>query len=181
MNRLFSCFAQNTLKKILSFLIVMMITASAFAQNSADTAAPVIPSRDNDTLRYENAYQLFKMKRYDKALLLFGEYIEVYPDGVHRKESLKYIGDIYLGRFDYARAIKYYSMLYEEFSSEEEGIGGYYQTGICYSRMGKEDKAIEIFKEINSLYPASSWADKARLQLDLEEMLKDNPETITVQ
>ena len=104
--------------------------------------------RVNDEVRYENAYQLYKIKRTGQALMLFGEYLELYAEGAHRKDVLRHMGDIYLSRNDYPRAIKYFSLLYEEFANDDEGVGGYYQTGICFSRMGKQEKAIEIFKDI---------------------------------
>lgn len=128
--------------------------------------------RVSDDVRYENAAHLLKLKKKDKALALFGEYLELFPDGAHRKEALRSMADVYLDRFDYRRAIKYYQQLYEEFGGEEEGIGGYFQSGVCYSRMGSEEKAVEIYKRIMELYPSSVYASKARTQLDIEEMIK---------
>jgi TolA-binding protein len=152
--------------------IILFASMSAFAQTPAQPVQAVDPQREADDSRFDNAYQLYKLRHYDKALGNLSEYLEVSPDGAHRKEAFRIIGDIYLSRFDYARALKYYSALYEEFSTDEEGIGGYYQTGICYSRMGKTDKAVEVFKMIIEQYPASTYAQKARTQLDLEELVK---------
>ena len=154
---------------------LVTVTSGVFAQDTApkqETVEESNPKQDADDSRFDNAYQLYKLKRYDQALAWLGEYIEVYPDGSHRKEAYRLIGDIYLSRFDYKHAIKYYSTLFEEFGGEEEGIGGYYQIGICYSRMGKSDKAIEIFKTIIDQYPGSSYAQKSRTQLDIEELTK---------
>ncbi len=163
--------------KRIAFLI--MILTVPFGVSAQDTApkdavqdAESDTRKDADDSRFSNAYELYKLKRFDQALAWLGEYIEVYPDGIHRKEVYRLIGDIYLSRFDYKRAIKYYSMLFEEFGGEEEGIGGYYQTGICYSRMGKTEKAVEIFKAIIDQYPGSSFAQKSRTQLEIEEIVK---------
>lgn len=154
-------------------LIILLLCIFAFPLAAQDTAQPESdPKKDNDNSRYENALSLYNMKLYDKALPLFGEYIEVFTEGAHRKEAYRYIGDIYLARFDYPHALKYYSLLYEEFSSDEEGIGGYFQMGICYSRMGSSEKSIEIYKNIIEQYPASRYALKAKAQLDLEEIIK---------
>jgi len=140
------------------------------AVSEADSSAEM--ERLNDDVRYENAYQLLKLKKKDKALSLFGEYLELFPEGSHRRQVLRHIGDIYLDRFDYKKAIKYYQMLYEEFGSDDEGVAGYFQTGICYSRMGSTDKAVEIYKNIIELYPASPYMQKAKTQLDIEELVK---------
>jgi len=156
--------------KICMILVLCIFSGSLVAQEPTQPESD--PRKDNDNSRYENALQLYNMKRYDKALPLFGEYIEVFTDGAHRKEAYRYIGDIYLSRFDYPHALKYYSLLYEEFSSDEEGVGGYFQMGICYSRMGNSDKSVAIYKDIIEQYPASRYAQKAKVQLDLEEIIK---------
>jgi TolA-binding protein len=130
------------------------------------------PKANNDRVYYENGLSLYKMKNNDKALLIFGEYLELYPEGAFRKDALRTMGDIYLSRFDYQKALKYYQNLYQEYNSEEEGIGGYFQMGICYSRMGDSKKAVDIFKDIIDTYPASRYAQKARTQLDIEDIIK---------
>jgi TolA-binding protein len=141
-------------------------TASETGSESSDL------ERVSDDVRYENASDLLKLKKKDKALALFGEYLELFPEGAHRKEVLRSIGDIYLERSDYSRAIKYYQQLYEEYGNEDEGIAGFFQTAICYSRMGNTDKAVEIYKGIIERYPSSPYSAKAKNQLDIEEMVK---------
>jgi TolA-binding protein len=166
------------MKKImmLTFLSLFALLFASYAQDavqpsSSDTASSDL-ERVNDDVRYENAAQLLKLKKKDKALALFGEYLELFPDGAHRKEALRSVGDVYLDRFDYRRAIKYYQQLYEEFGSEEEGVGGFFQSAICHSRMGNVDKASEIYKRIIEMYPSSVYASKSKTQLDIEEMIK---------
>ncbi|MGL4368681.1 MAG: tetratricopeptide repeat protein [Spirochaetota bacterium] len=156
--------------------LCLALPAHSFSQQELPPAGETESSSSleqvNDDVRYDNAYRLLSLKKKDKALALFGEYLELFPEGAHRKEALRYIGDIYLDRFDYKKALKYYQSLYEEFSGEDEGIAGYFQTGICYSRMGNNAKAVEIYKDIMELYPASPYMQKAKIQLDLEEMIK---------
>lgn len=167
------------MKKNMCLLIsvsLCMMAFSASAQQAVPPSSTENESADlervNDDVRYENAAQLLKLKKKDKALALFGEYLELFPDGAHRKEALRSLGDVYLDRFDYRRAIKYYQQLYEEFGSEEEGVGGFFQSAICHSRMGNVDKAAEIYKRIIEMYPSSVYASKSKTQLDIEEMIK---------
>lgn len=167
------------MKKSILAIISLCLCAGLYTVYAQDQTA-VAPSADsgsdlervNDDVRYENAASLLKLKKKDKALALFGEYLELFPDGAHRKEVLRSIGDVYLDRFDYKRAIKYYQQLYEEFGSEEEGVGGFFQTAVCYSRMGYTDKAAGIYKQIIEQYPSSGYSSKSRTQLDLEELVK---------
>jgi TolA-binding protein len=166
---------RNSTKKmkvccVAAIVIGIFMTCPLFAQDVPP--AETDPKADNDRVYYENGLSLYKMKNYDKALLLFGEYLELYPEGAFRKDALRNMGDIYLSRFDYQKALKYYQYLYQEYNSEEEGIGGYFQMGICYSRMGNSKKAVDIFKDIIDTYPASRYAQKARTQLDVEDIIK---------
>jgi TolA-binding protein len=169
-----SVIKNRTRKMIVCRLCVVAIgifmSFSLFAADAPQTESD--PKADNDRVYYENGLSLYKMKNNDKALLLFAEYLELYPEGAFRKDALRNIGDIYLSRFDYQKALKYYQYLYQEYNSEEEGIGGYFQMGICYSRMGNSKKAVDIFKDIIDTYPASRYAQKARTQLDIEDIIK---------
>ena len=170
------------MKNIISAAVLTGIVAlfsPAYAQEAAPASGGLGTQNESadldrlsDDVRYENAANLLKLRKKDKALALFGEYLELFPDGAHRKETLRAMGDVYLDRFDYRRAIKYYQQLYEESGSEEEGVGGFFQTAICYSRMGNTEKATDIYKRIMELYPSSIYASKAKTQLDIEEMIK---------
>jgi TolA-binding protein len=161
-----------------AFLLVLFSVSVAVAQTDGPAPSPSPsaeesdPKADNDRVYYENGYNLLKMKMPDKALLRFGEYLELFPEGAYRRDALMNMGDIYLSRFDYQKALKYYQYLYQEFSSDEEGIGGYFQMGICNSRMGNAKKAEEIFRNIIEMYPASRYAQKAKTQLDIDEIIK---------
>jgi TolA-binding protein len=161
------------LSLIFAVLFLMSVNVIAFAQSpDASPSAESDPQADNDRVYYENGLNLLKMKSPDKALLRFGEYLELYAEGAYRKDVLMHMGDIYLSKFDYVKALKYYQYLYQEFSSDEEGVGGYFQMGICYSRMGSAKKAEEIFRNIMGMYPASRFAAKAKTQLDIDEIIK---------
>lgn len=163
----------NYFTVISAVLLMMTANLSIFAQTpSPSPSAETDPQADNDRVYYENGLNLLKLKSPEKALLRFGEYLELYPEGAFRKEVLMNMGDIYLSKFEYQKALKYYQYLYQEFSSDEEGIGGYFQMGICYSRMGSAKKAEEIFRNIMEMYPASRFAAKAKTQLDIDEIIK---------
>lgn len=125
-----------------------------------------------DDIRYQNAYQFIKLERYDKALQMMGEYLEVYSEGIHRQDAFKHIAQIYFMRNQYNLALKYYLLLYEEFSESDEGLWAYYNIGICYNKMARTSDARKVFQRIVDEYPASLAARKAQMQLDLEEIMK---------
>ncbi len=126
-----------------------------------------------DNLKFQNGLEFMKLKMTGKALETLNEYLEIYQRGVHRHEAHKLIADIYFGRLEYLKALRHYRTLYEEYSTSESGVEGYFNTGVCYDKMGYEQKAIEVFNDIIEHHPDSIYARQARLQLDLLTILTE--------
>jgi TolA-binding protein len=126
----------------------------------------------SDNAQFEYASHLYRLNRYEKALQLFTEYLEIYYNGLHRKEAYKNIASIYFREFDYIKSIKVYRSLYEEFSNSEEGIEGLFMTGICYQKMGFHGKAREVFQSVIDDHPGSNFAYQAKIKLDVIEILE---------
>ena len=126
-----------------------------------------------DDMKFQNGLEFYKLEKYDRALSEFNEYIEIYYDGIHRGEALKKIAEIYIKFFNYQKAIDAYRILYQEFSSTDEGIDAYFQIGICYKKMGFDSKAEAIFKYIIDEHPGTSAAYNSEIQLDLLKILTD--------
>jgi len=159
-------------RRILIILFVFIFFLDLFllfAEGEKKAADSIINSGD---IKYQNAVLLYNIKRFDVALREFKEYIEIYLNGNHRKDVYQKIASIYFERFDYIQSIKAYRTLYEEFSSSEEGIGAYYQMGICYRKIGYDKKAIIIFKSIIKDYPNSNYAYLSKIQIDLHDILR---------
>ena len=109
----------------------------------------------------------------DKALETFHEYLEIYQRGVHRHEAHRQIAAIYFSRLEYLKALRHYRELYEEFSTTESGVEGYFNTAVCYDKMGYDRKAIEVYRDIIENHPDSIYARQAQLQLDLLNILSE--------
>ena len=122
----------NPIRKSLIIILFFLITASpVFSQEKAET---IDLKRLADNTKFENAMQFFNLKRYDIALQGFNEYLEIYPNGIHRIEAYKKIAGIHFERFNYVKAIKIYRSLHEEFSNSSDGIEAFYNVGICFCR-----------------------------------------------
>jgi TolA-binding protein len=124
-----------------------------------------------DDVKFQNGLGFIKLKMYDKALETFNEYLEIYYNGNHRNEAYKYIAEIYFNRLEYLKAIQYYRALYEEYSNTEPGVEAYFNTGICYMKMGYDKKASEVFNEIIENHRESAFRQQAELQLDMLNIL----------
>jgi TolA-binding protein len=128
----------------------------------------------SDNTNYENANQFYKLKQFSLATELFTEYLEIYPNGLHRKEVYKKIALMHFEKFDYIKSIKTYNSLYEEYSNSEEGIEAFFMTGICYQKMGFLDNAKQVFKSLMEEHPESNYAPQAKTKLDLIEILENS-------
>jgi TolA-binding protein len=126
-----------------------------------------------DDLKFQNGVGFIKIKMPEKALETFHEYLEIYYNGTHRPDAYRYIAEIYFNRMEYLKAIDNYRTLYEEFSNTENGIEAYYNIGICYIKMGYENKAAEIFNEIIDRHQDSAYRQQAELQLNLLKILQE--------
>jgi TolA-binding protein len=154
------------------FAILLALTLLPAAIHAAEDAkAPGSLDALADDVKFQNGLGFIKLKMYDKALETFNEYLEIYNNGNHRNEAYKYIAEIYFNRLEYLKAIDYYRSLYEEFSNTEAGVEAYFNTGICYMKMGYDKKASEVFNEIIENHRESAYRQQAELQLDMLNIL----------
>lgn len=120
-----------------------------------------------DDLKFRKGAEFYRLEKYDLALNELYEYLEIYYDGTHRGEAYRTIADIHIKQYNYQRAVEVYRRLYEEFSSTDEGIDGYFRMGICYLKMGYDSKAEAIFRSIIQEHPGTTGAANAEIQLEL--------------
>ncbi|MBN1531843.1 MAG: tetratricopeptide repeat protein [Spirochaetes bacterium] len=151
---------------------IILLPAAAMSQQGAEKAAQPSLDRIADDLKFQNGMQLLRLRQNQKALEVLGEYLEIFNDGVHRNEAYRSIAEIHFNRYDYQKAIGTYRRLFEEFSTTDDGVDAYFQVGICYSKMGYDRKAQEVFQEIVDDYPDSGSAGQARTQLELLNVMQ---------
>jgi TolA-binding protein len=125
-----------------------------------------------DDLKYRNGYRFIELGRYSKALEELNEYLEIFIYGTHRDEAYNNIARIHFIRLDYQKAAGIYRDLFEEYSNSDSGIEGYYNMGVCYQKMGYNQRAAEIFQDIVRNYPESTMTGKAKIQVDLLKILE---------
>jgi len=152
-------------------LLLALALLPAAVHAAEDASSPRSLDALADDVKFQNGLGFIKLKMYDKALETFNEYLEIYYNGNHRNEAYKYIAEIYFNRLEYARAIQYYRALYEEFSNTEPGVEAFFNTGICYMKMGYDKEASEVFNEIIENHRESAFRQQAELQLDMLNIL----------
>ena len=161
-------------KRMMIIAIIIIVSGCSETWLFADNSLKALnPEKIADDLKFNNAVEFVRLERYNEALRELGEYIEIYYDGNHRYEAYNEIARIYFRRFDYLKALSVYRSLYEEFSSDDEGIEACYMTGICYLKMGYDKQAREVFEEIIREHPGSDAAGRSQLQIDLSVILEE--------
>ena len=145
-------------------IILISSIAPLAAQNMAEE--PDL-SRIADDLKYENARHFYDMKLYDQSLRDMNEYLEVFSRGFHRKEAYMTIADIHFKRYEYRKAARAYTRLYEEFNTSDEGLQAFFNAAICHEKMGNEKKAGEIYTQILEDHPDSQQATMAQTQMEI--------------
>jgi len=156
---------EKIMKKYI-FIAIFLLASNVFSQEagSLDIVA--------DTLKFDNAKLFISLGIPDKAIVELNEYLEIYIRGIYRNEALSSLAKIYRDRFDYTRALRVYKRQFEEFSNSDEGVGAFFQIGICYFKMGYYADAENVFKRIIREHPTSIYTQQARTQLELMKILQ---------
>ena len=161
----------GTTRIIIILFIIALMGLPAMVRAADDTNGSLDALADD--LKFQNGVAFLKIKKYDKALETFNEYLEIYNNGTHRNEAYRHIAEIYFNRMEYLKAVDIYRALYGEYSSTESGVEAYFNMGLCYIKMGNEKKAAEIFNDIVENHAESAYRQQAELQLSMIDILQE--------
>lgn len=157
------------LKKLATIsIITLAMTIGLLAQNN-NSELDTMQIADN--MKFQNGVEFMKINDYNRALNEFNEYLEIYIHGIHRGNAYREIAKIHISNFDFQRAVKAYKSIYQEYSYTDEGIDAYFEAGICYKKMGYNNKATEIFQYIAKEHPGTNAAYNAEIQLELIKII----------
>jgi len=153
------------MKRILLIMLVLIVSGNGIYAEVKTGAVNL--KQVADDMKFRKGAEFYRLEKYDLALNELNEYLEIYYDGNHRGEAYRKIADIHIRQYNYQKAVEVYGRLYEEFSSTEEGVDGYFQMAICYLKMGYDSKAESIFRIIIQDHPGTTAAANAEIQLEL--------------
>ncbi len=84
------------------------------------------------------------------------------------------LGRIYQNSRNYKSAIDYYSRAIKESDNPEKSAELYYERGLAYIEDGNINEAYSDLNHVAATYSKSVFADKAKLELGLLELVRDN-------
>lgn len=109
--------------------------------------------------KFEYAYSLFNLKRFEEAKPLFNEIHQV-PENKYYIPANYYYGFISYYDKDYDEALKAFKLV--EIYDDYKGVVPYYITEIYYFQ-GNKEKALEYGQSVLQKYPNIYYADRLRL------------------
>ncbi|MFO8058526.1 MAG: outer membrane protein assembly factor BamD [bacterium] len=114
---------------------------------------------------YQELQSLWKSDDEGGAVPKMKSYLNRYPKGSHVDEVSFRLGRALYRRGDYNDAIRYLSLVTEDYPTSSYAAHSLYLTGLSYLELGRTDKAADVLREVKILYPFSKSAKKAEEKL----------------
>ena len=114
---------------------------------------------------YNIAYAYFKNKDYVNAIESFNKYLSYPPSKREMTSEAKLrLADSYFMTSDYERSAELYETIYK-LNYDDTNIYAAYQSAIAYGLQSRQDKKIEMLREIVEQHPNSSYINQAMYEL----------------
>lgn len=145
-------------------LLAERSTQSVFAKER-DKQADLLFQKAKEFLEDRNHYQSVETCK---------SFLILYPGHTKTREVRKTLSANYRMTGDILALAENELKIYKEFPNTEEGLESYLVSGKAYVRMGREDKAYQIFQDIIKNTYSSKIAQEAELELTQMEILGES-------
>jgi tol-pal system protein YbgF len=114
-----------------------------------------VPQRD-----FDEAVELYRTKKYDKALDAFTGFLARYPDNANAESAAFYRAECYFAKSDWRRAAEQYTALADRYPRGTKAADALFKLVQSQTRLGNKAAAEETKKKLLSNYPTSDAAKK---------------------
>ncbi|MCK4777246.1 MAG: outer membrane protein assembly factor BamD [Actinomycetia bacterium] len=153
---------------ILSLILFQSIfIASIYAETGNGISQKNIELQSE--LKYDTAQDYYIDRKYTEASREFKEYLELYPNGSKRIESMNYIIIALKKAQEYLAAVRYYNILLKENPVLDSTLQSYFELGLFLVKIDYTDDAKKIFNWFLKTYPDSLYEERAKTELALIE------------
>lgn len=145
--------------------------STAQPQSAAATpvTTPVIPvSRVNpadEQISYMAAYELIKNKHYDDATNAMQAFVQKYPNGGYTANAEYWLGELYLVKKEYPKAIEHFDVVLKKFPSSSKSAASMLKSGYAYASSGNNSEAKQRLQQVVKTYPGTPTAQLASSKL----------------
>ena len=115
---------------------------------------------------YNIAYANFKLKNYEDAIVNYKSFIDLHTDiNAEVKDSYLRLGDCYFITRDYYKGMEAYNLAIKNSSKQLDYA--YFQKGISYGFVGKNNRKIETLNSFLNKFKTSKYRDEAYYSLGI--------------
>lgn len=143
------------------------------AINTAQAVEPVKPvnpvSRANpadEQIGYLAAFELVKDKQYDAAIVAMQNFAQKYPQGGYTANAQYWLGELYMVKKDYAKAIEHFEIVLHQFPSSSKSAASMLKCGYAYYASGNQEEAVNRLEQVVKTYPDTPTAQMAKTKLE---------------
>jgi tol-pal system protein YbgF len=127
-------------------------------------AAKINPA--DEQISYLAAYELVKNKHFDEALPVMQSFVSRYPQGGYTGNAQYWLGELYMVKKDYPKAISHFEIVLDKFPSSSKSAASLLKIGYALALTGKKQDAIDRLQQVVKNYPDTTTAKLAKNKLD---------------
>lgn len=118
-----------------------------------------------EQISYLAAYDLVKNKRFDEALTAMKTFVMHYPQGGYTANAQYWLGELYMVKNAYAKAITHFDIVLKQFPSSSKAAASTLKIGYALAASGQITEAKERLQQVIQSYPDTPTAQLAAMKL----------------
>ncbi|TGN20446.1 tetratricopeptide repeat protein [Leptospira idonii] len=122
-------------------------------------------------LLFRKAQEFFEDRNYTKSIEELKLFLVLYPRHSREWEARKLLSSSFRKTGDTLALAQNELRMYKDYPNTEDGLDAYLESARAFLRLGKEEKAISILKDITTNTFSSKIAQEAELELSQMEIL----------
>ena len=126
---------------------------------AAMTAAPLLQGEQQ---AYQNAFNLLRELRYDKATVAFRDFLKKYPDGRYAHIAQYWLGEASYAQGKYKQAIKDYQALIDRYPNSPKLAEAMLKIGYSEYELKNYKAAQNSLERLIKTYPGTTEAGQAK-------------------
>ncbi len=131
----------------------------------AVAAVPSTTTSPDAERQYQQAQRSYTSDDYNTALRQFDEHLQRYPGSSLADNAQFWKAKCHLQLDQYREAIQNFEALWTNHRSSTKVPYALHNAAVAYSRLGQNDKAVELLKRVIDQYPVSPAAEAAKNDL----------------
>jgi len=158
------------------FLVSILNAPVMHAQVSKESAAADKSSltEKQEKIFLSLAESLYKDGEYVRALSIYLDFMELYPDSSYGVRAMETMAELYEKQQMYSEALSMYEDLYQKTGlSSSKGMRYYYNQARLLNTMGYVQEASAIYANIVKMNPDSPYAKKSQINKKLNTLFTE--------